>query len=65
MDNKSIKKSESNPDFKVNFQFDENIVTKDSSIKIQNTSKPKENEKIEKIEDDEINYTKEDPFFFS
>lgn len=62
MDNKSIKKSESNPDFKVNFQFDENIVTKDSSIKTQNTSKPKENEKIE---EDEINYTKEDPFFFS
>ena len=65
MDNKSIKKSESNPDFKVNFQFDENIVTKYSSIKTHNTSKPKENEKIEKVEDEEINYTKEDPFFFS
>ena len=46
MDNKSIKKPESNPDFKKNFQFDENIVTKNISNDTQNTSKPKENEKL-------------------
>lgn len=64
MDNKSIKKPESNPDFKKNFQFDENIVTKNISNETQNTSKPKENEKLEKINNKYAEITDENPFFF-